>query len=267
MIAEISLYMTSDSSQMPRNLREPLLIIAFTVVGLWVVFLPVVNIGITILFGLGFTVVLPGYSLIAAIFPEGDLDGADRLVLSLGASLALTALAGIFLDWTPWGITAQSWATLLGMIILGSTVARLLRRKKRQTGKAKRSGLTLSKAQLGLILSAVAIAIASLWLSRVAALNQPYPGFTQLWLLPAQQGTVRLGVKNMESETTNYNLQLEIRGNVIHEWGSIELLPGQEWDVTFKLPPEAEVYPTEAYLYRSGQSTTPYRSVVLWPGV
>lgn len=52
-----------------------------------------------------FILFLPGYTLIEALFPKrGDLDGIERLVLSIGLSLAITSLTGLILNYTPWGI-------------------------------------------------------------------------------------------------------------------------------------------------------------------
>ena len=59
-----------------------------------------------------FVLWLPGYAFIRALFPistraartpEG-LDTVERVALSLGMSLALVPLVGLFLNYTPWGI-------------------------------------------------------------------------------------------------------------------------------------------------------------------
>jgi hypothetical protein len=48
---------------------------------------------------------LPGYTLIEALYPKKeDLDGLERLALSIGLSLALVPLVGLLLNYTPWGI-------------------------------------------------------------------------------------------------------------------------------------------------------------------
>ncbi|HEV2139146.1 MAG TPA: DUF1616 domain-containing protein [Nitrososphaerales archaeon] len=48
---------------------------------------------------------LPGYALIEALYPKkDDLDGLERLALSIGLSLALVPLVGLLLNYTPWGI-------------------------------------------------------------------------------------------------------------------------------------------------------------------
>jgi hypothetical protein len=53
-----------------------------------------------------FILFLPGFMLISALYPRsGELDGLERLALSIGLSLAIVPLDGLMLNYTPWGIT------------------------------------------------------------------------------------------------------------------------------------------------------------------
>ena len=53
-----------------------------------------------------FILFLPGAMLIAALYPRGgELDGLERVALSIGLSLAIVPLVGLVLNYTPWGIT------------------------------------------------------------------------------------------------------------------------------------------------------------------
>ncbi|MGD9130329.1 MAG: DUF1616 domain-containing protein [Candidatus Bathyarchaeota archaeon] len=71
-----------------------------------------------------FVVFLPGYSLIKALFPEKNLDTIERIVLSLGMSLALVPVTGLMLNYTPWGIrTIPITLSLLTLTIIFATVA------------------------------------------------------------------------------------------------------------------------------------------------
>lgn len=55
-----------------------------------------------------FVLYLPGYSLIEALYPKKeDLEGLERLALSIGLSLALVPLVGLMLNYTPWGIRLE----------------------------------------------------------------------------------------------------------------------------------------------------------------
>ena len=73
--------------------------------------------------------VLPGYALIAAMFPKQALGGAERAVFSLGLSLVIVILGGLVLNWTSFGLHASSWAVLLACITLGASAVALIRRR------------------------------------------------------------------------------------------------------------------------------------------
>jgi hypothetical protein len=52
-----------------------------------------------------FVLYLPGSMLIEALYPRReDLESLERLALSIGLSLAVVPLIGLFLNYTPWGI-------------------------------------------------------------------------------------------------------------------------------------------------------------------
>ncbi|MFA1611746.1 DUF1616 domain-containing protein [Halobellus rubicundus] len=73
-----------------------------------------------IILGLPYVLFVPGYALVAALFPEaGDppaeddvddassregIDGIERVALSFGLSIAVVPLIGLVLNFTPWGI-------------------------------------------------------------------------------------------------------------------------------------------------------------------
>src|SRR5512147_965433 len=74
-----------------------LIIVAYTLVTVASIYLPVLN--ETIIrsaLGLGVVLFVPGYALIAALFPgKKDIDGIERTALSFGLSIAVTPLIGL----------------------------------------------------------------------------------------------------------------------------------------------------------------------------
>src|SRR6476659_3163176 len=80
------------------------------------------------LVGLPLVLLVPGYAIVAAAFPAGRLGTIERLLFSLGASLAVGALAGLLLHWTELGLRPAAWAVALGNLTLVSSLLALARR-------------------------------------------------------------------------------------------------------------------------------------------
>jgi uncharacterized membrane protein len=219
--------------------------------------------------------VLPGYALTSALFPERAFGVAEHLVFSLGLSLIIVILSGLALNWTPFGLHPSSWAVLLSSITLSASAVALVRRRGQSisapgwlrignVGLTLRQGLLLGLATV-IICGAVAVSI-------IGASRQSYARFTQLWILPAQgantKNTVRLGVSNMESTVMQYRLDVNVDGKVVKEWPAIDLNSNEKWEATLVLTPTGSVgvAKVEADLYLIEASTTIYRHVVLWLG-
>nr|QNO46663.1 hypothetical protein LDPDHNFI_00017 [Methanosarcinales archaeon ANME-2c ERB4] len=60
---------------------------------------------VRVVLGLLLVLFLPGYLLVAALFPRrDDLDSIERIALSFGLSIAVVPLIGLGLNYTPYGI-------------------------------------------------------------------------------------------------------------------------------------------------------------------
>ncbi len=84
-----------------------LLIIAiWLILSISTIYLPLLNSSpLRIIFALPLVLFIPGYCLIAALFPgKEDIDGIERIALSFGLSIAIVPLIGLGLNYTPWGI-------------------------------------------------------------------------------------------------------------------------------------------------------------------
>jgi uncharacterized membrane protein len=81
---------------------------------------------VRIIFGGVFLAFMPGYTLIRLLFPiahvaNPDVKGLDvfeRFALSLGLSLVLAPMAGLVLNYTPWGIALIPITLILTMLTL-----------------------------------------------------------------------------------------------------------------------------------------------------
>ncbi|MBC8223525.1 DUF1616 domain-containing protein [Candidatus Bathyarchaeota archaeon] len=73
-------------------------------------------------------VLLPGATLVDFLYPHGDdLEPIQRLIYSIGLSLALTTLIGFILNYTPEGIRASTAILSLALITTGITLLTIRR--------------------------------------------------------------------------------------------------------------------------------------------
>ena len=76
---------------------------------------------------------LPGYCLTETLFPREDaLDMIERLTFSIGLSFAVTALVGLFLSFTPLGLTLATALPALGSLVIVLAIVALIRKYKTQ---------------------------------------------------------------------------------------------------------------------------------------
>jgi hypothetical protein len=216
----------------------------------------------------------PGYAIVAAAFPAGRLGTIERLLFSLGASLAVVALAGLLLHWAALGLRPTAWTVALGNLTLVASLIALLRRRRQPASVAaqplllsgfRRAGLT--RTQGGLLGLALVLVAGSVLIARDGAIQQRATGFTQLWVLPdsaAQADSVRLGVSNREPGRSGYRLLVTASGTIIGSWQRITLGPDEQWEATVALPTTQPISATvEAVLYRLDAPETAYRRVLL----
>ena len=84
---------------------------------------------VRIILGLLLVLFLPGYSLIAALFPaKDDLDGIERIALSFGLSIAVVPLLGLALNYTPFGIRLVPILIVLSVFTISLAVVAGVRR-------------------------------------------------------------------------------------------------------------------------------------------
>ncbi|QLH76862.1 DUF1616 domain-containing protein [Halosimplex rubrum] len=116
---------------LPRQVRDLpgdlAAVFSFVALANLAVVLPVVrNSPVRVALGLPFVLFVPGYALIAALFPEAggspaesagengdieeksandwsEIDGIERITLSFGLSIVVVPLVGLVLNFTPWG--------------------------------------------------------------------------------------------------------------------------------------------------------------------
>ncbi|UCF08768.1 MAG: DUF1616 domain-containing protein [Thermoplasmata archaeon] len=150
-----------------------------------------------IVFGLPFLLFLPGYSFVSALWAKkSELEPLERVVFSLGLSLSLVPLAGLGLNYTPWGITLISVVVCLYLLIMILAGIAWLRRSKLSPNErfaVKPESLfyradTMSSTDLLMVLLVVIVVIIGAGLLTYIVLNPPAEQFTELYILD-QNGT------------------------------------------------------------------------------
>lgn len=247
-----------------------------------------------VVLGLPFVLFLPGYTLIAALFPrDDDLDGIERLALSFGLSIAVVPLIGLFLNYTPFGIRLAPVALSLSIFTLTMAFSAQLRRDRLSPeerfkpdlgvtgifeGVRKESGWDKTLSIL-LILSIIT-AVGAL----VYVVVTPKQGehFTEFFILGPEGKaagyptdlfsnntySIRVGIVNNEFESVNYTLLVNLENSSLYA-DSITLSHNRSYEDEIAFTPtiQGDNLKLEFLLYKNHNMTSPYRSLHLWVDV
>jgi uncharacterized membrane protein len=241
-----------------------------------------------IVFGVLYVGLLPGYALIAAVFPgQGDLEGLERLGLSLVFSISMVSLTAFLLALSPWGLRLSLLLLSLNLLTLLACGLAYWRRLKLPS--VERSALHVglpvpdwrqvdrTNRFLALILMlAVAAALAAM----VYAIATPRSKetFTEFYLLgpdgdlsglpteitKGDSVTITLRVVNYEQADVRYRIKRA--GDADREQiTSIRLSHDESWEqpYTFTLTGPGESRNIVFLLFKEGVEE-PYRSLHLW---
>ena len=77
---------------------------------------PRVALGVLIVF------VLPGFAILSALFPGPQLSRGERLLASVGTSIAMTVYVSVLLGTTSTGLSHESLAVTLGATTIAASV-------------------------------------------------------------------------------------------------------------------------------------------------
>ena len=106
------------------------IVLLWTVLCIASIYIPIVNQSfLRLILSLPLILFIPGYVLIAALFPDStDIDAIERIVLSIGASVIITPLIGFFLNFTTWGIRLNPILISLTIFIVAMVLFAVIRR-------------------------------------------------------------------------------------------------------------------------------------------
>ncbi len=221
-----------------------------------------------IIFALPLLLFLPGYLLIAAMFPKrGELSPIERFTLSIGLSIAITVFDGFALNYTPWGYRPNSIVISLSLIMgILLTAGYLQRQRLRENAygfstediasfyrtlrsKETETGPEYNPALEKMLIKTMVIAIllVSAMLVYAKVTTEPEK-FTALYILGAngkaenyptevrigEPTSLFVGVENYEHEPVNYTLSVKLGGKILKE-ENITLDHDNKWlnNITF----------------------------------
>ncbi|MFU1783388.1 DUF1616 domain-containing protein [Haloarcula japonica] len=262
-----------------------------------------------------FLLFVPGYALIAALFPDREsmyqqhrLVGLERILYAVVASICLAVIVGVNLEFTNWPIRSVPVVSALAAVAYLSTFVALYRRKASgsepsnsavqfNTGSNSETQSDDGGVQLGSIVVAVAIMVALVSVTFVAAQPQRGETYSEFGLLTENNGTLQadgypeemaLGessdlyftVTNREQQHTNYVVVVQLTrtaptGDATErarlDTYSETISPGNTWQKRHTVTPvlEGERLRLTYLLYRDGIPDQPtvdnaYRETHIW---
>ena len=208
----------------------------------------VVSVGYTVvmaavLLGLGvgnfFAILLvlffPGYTVVASLFPNNEIDWIERIALSLGLSIAVGPLLGLLLNFTPFGVSFAPNVATIALFTAGMGCAAYWRRMRLPPDR--RLSLTVDLVvpawgKSGALDKGLTIALSASFvvaggtLAYVVLTPRPGETFTEFYVVGPggkassyptnltvnETGSVILGVVNHESATGNYTVRVDLIG-------------------------------------------------------
>lgn len=260
----------------------------FTILCLLFVFIsPLNQTPVRSVLGLPLVIFLPGYSLIAMLFPKrDDVTGIERVALSFILSAVVTPLIGLILNFTPFGIRLIPVLFVLSTFTISVSLVALVRRSKLPAEEIfrvpfERLNFNLGQSSLDKGLSIILIAsIIGSYAILAFVVMTPKTGerFTELYLLGqngtasnyptdlkfGEEGKLIIIIVNHEYENVTYHLEVNLNGTLIHE-ENVSLIENEkrESHFTFQATKKGENQKLEFLLYK-GQQIEAYRTLHLW---
>jgi uncharacterized membrane protein len=252
--------------------------------------------------GMTMLLFLPGYALIAALFPaKNDLDGIERTALSFGLSIAVVPLIGLSLNYTRWGIRLLPILISLSIFIFAMCGLAYLIREKLPENEAfevpframalelkaevlEKPESKLDKALTIFLILSILLSVATL----VFVVISPKEGepLTEFYILGpegkadnyttnytlGQTGTVIVGVVNQEYRPINYTMEVRLENKSLPLPESLQKITlahneTLEEPFEFALPFRGRNMKLEFLLFNETEKIVPYRDLHLWINV
>lgn len=219
---------------------------------------------------------IPGYTLLSALFPRRDsLGGVERIVFSLGLSIAINILIGVILNYTPWGINPYPILISATLFVIITTFVAWYRSPPPDEAFSVSVKINLSRwgemAGVDKVLSlslVVAILITLGSIGYVIAVPKQEQEFTEFYILgvdgkaenyPKQvvlgePVELIIGIVNHEGAGMSYLVDIRIDGVENKEIETESLANDERWEEVVSFVPQSSGVEqrVEFWLYKNG---------------
>lgn len=243
-----------------------------------------------IILGLPFALFLPGYLLMATLFPKkNELGGLARIALSIGLSIIIVPLIGLVLNYLSWGVKLVPM--MLSLIAFDIVLIFLSWYRQTRLPEEERFSLTFNinfvkwadkTKSTKVIHMALLITVFLLLVTSAFVLSSPKTGksFTEFYitgtedvmagypkqLQVGENGTVKAIIINNEKQKTSYRIEIRLDGELVQTIAPITLENLEKWEETvlFQAEEPKDMAKVDFLLYRDGQDRKAYRQLRLW---
>lgn len=250
---------------------------------------------------LSLVIFLPGYALIAMLFPEKTgLESIERMALSIGLSVAIVPLIGLGLNFTSWGIKEVPLLTSLSAFTLLLSGLAYARRRRLPEDRVfeisfrtsalnlvnslgKTESKTESILKIFLVISLLVLIGTFGYVTFVPRASEP---FTEFYVLGPQRmaenytteyvsgenGTYIIGITNNEYKTMNYTMEARLENQSLPlpaNLQNIRLAHNTTLEEPLVITPSSEGknMKLEFLLFNETEKKVPYQDLRLWINV
>lgn len=277
--------------------HDLLIVLIWTILTMVFVLTPVLSdTSIRTLLGIPMVLFIPGYVLIAALFPKkDDLEGVERIALSFGLSIAVVPLLGLMLNFT-FGIRLVPILLSLCSYSIALTIIAASRRETLpieerfsvpfyKVHKIIDREINTPKSRTDMILTIILVFSIALAVGMIYfVITTPKIGeqFTEFYILDPSgkaenyptamknnsPSTILVGVVNNEYIPLNYTMRVLLDKEVLIDT-LFNLAHNGTWEnnVTFAPNKIGNDLKLEFWLFKEDNFTAPYRELHLWVNV
>jgi uncharacterized membrane protein len=247
---------------MLRKYNDLLFVALYTLVGFLSVIVKLPIPLLHVIFTLPLVLILPGYALVAAVFPRRLPRPIERLVMTLTLSLASTAVVGLLLNWSAPGLTDWAWLVVLPGITWGACLIAALRRYLVMPNTIS-FRMPMLWRYVVLIAVMACFGVSAIALARQGEASQPRASFSALSVVRQAGNTMEISVMNEEQAEMSYQLALVLNGVEIKHTDSFVVGKEATSKLLFHLS-EGASGKLEIILSKAAEPEYAYRSAIIW---